>query len=183
MLDNTPLIKPTITIIAMISILSDFANFVTIPPILFAIPVSNKAPPTMNMATKRITLLSMNPANAVLTSSTPVTTSPQQTIIDVTPSGIFSNTNITTANARNNNVIVDGLISRPPSYYIVFVLIYYLLYLIMYPFLDYKIIQNAEFVNMANDISAFCIIFCWCFYVIFTIYVGFCCYFCTNLSS
>ena len=52
----------------------------------------------------------MNPANAVLTSKTPVTTNPQQTIMDVTPSGIFSNTNMTTAKSRNNNVIVVGFI-------------------------------------------------------------------------
>lgn len=36
------------------------------------------------------------------------------TIIDVTPSGIFSNTNMITANKRNNNVMVDGLICFPP---------------------------------------------------------------------
>ena len=41
---------------------------------------SNSAPPTMNIATNRITLLSIYPANAVLTSRTPVTTSPIQTI-------------------------------------------------------------------------------------------------------
>ena len=35
---------------------------------------------------------------------------PQQTIMDVTPSGIFSNTNMTTAKSRNNNVIVVGFI-------------------------------------------------------------------------
>jgi len=98
----------------MISILSVLANFVTIPPILFAIPVSNNAPPTINIATKRITLLSMNPAKAVFTSKTPVTTRPIQTIIDVTPSGIFSNTNMITANRRNRRVIVDGLICFPP---------------------------------------------------------------------
>ena len=34
----------------------------------------------MNIATNRITLLSIYPANAVLTSRTPVTTSPIQTI-------------------------------------------------------------------------------------------------------
>jgi|UPI0002EFCDC7 hypothetical protein len=31
--------------------------------------------------------------------------------MDVTPSGIFSHTNITMANNKNNNVIVAGLIS------------------------------------------------------------------------
>ena len=114
-LDKTPLISPTITMIAIISIFSVFAKRVTIPPILLAIPVSNNAPPTMNMATKRITLLSINPAKAVFTSSTPVTTSPQQTIIDVTPNGIFSSTNMTTANRRNNSVMVDGLIESTSS--------------------------------------------------------------------
>ena len=60
----------------------------------------------MNIATNKITLLSMNPANAVCQSNTPVTTSPTQTIIDVTPSGIFSSMNMMIANARNSNVIV-----------------------------------------------------------------------------
>ena len=109
-LESTPLIKPTITMIATISERSEPANLVTIAPILFAIPVSKSAPPTMNIATNKMTLLSMNPANAVFTSNTPVTTRPQQTIIDVTPSGIFSNTNMITANRRNNRVIVVELI-------------------------------------------------------------------------
>ena len=117
-LDNTPLMRPTITIIAMISILSVFANFVTIPPILFAMPVSNNAPPTMNMETNKMTLLSMNPSKAVLTSRTPVTTRPIQTIMDVTPSGIFSSTNMITANRRNSSVIVDGLIATPSYFFI-----------------------------------------------------------------
>ena len=56
----------------------------------------------------------MNPAKAVFTSKPPVTTRPIQTIIDVTPSGIFSNTNMITANRRNRRVIVDGLICFPP---------------------------------------------------------------------
>ena len=100
-------------ITAAISILSDLANFVTIPPILLAIPVSKNAPPTINIATKRITLLSIKPANAVFAFRTPVTTRPTQTIMDVTPSGIFSITNITIANKRNRMVIVDGLINSP----------------------------------------------------------------------
>ena len=53
----------TITMIATISVRSELANLVTIPPILFAIPVSKSAPPTMNIATNKMTLLSMNPAN------------------------------------------------------------------------------------------------------------------------
>ena len=111
-LESTPLIIPTITMMATISIRSVLANFVTTPPILFAMPVSKNAPPTINMATNRITLLSINPANAVFMSSTPVTTSPMQTIMDVTPSGIFSQTNMTTANRRKRIVMVDGFI-RP----------------------------------------------------------------------
>ena len=113
-LDSTPLITPTITMIATISILSVLANRVTKLPILFAIPVSNRAPPTMNIATNKITLLSINPAKAVPTSKTPVTTRPIHTIMEVTPSGSFSITNITIANARNRRVIVAWLISFPP---------------------------------------------------------------------
>ena len=64
----------------------------------------------MNIATNKITLLSMKPAKAALMSKTPVTTRPIQTIIEVTPSGIFSNTNMITANKRNNSIIVEGLI-------------------------------------------------------------------------
>ena len=115
-LESTALINPTMTIMATISIRSVFANFVTIPPILFAIPVSNRAPPTINIATNKMTLLSMKPAKAVLISRTPVTTSPIQTIIDVTPSGIFSSTNMITANRRNNNVIVVALICITPNF-------------------------------------------------------------------
>ena len=103
--ESTPLINPTITIIAMISCLSDLAKCVTTPPILFAIPVSNNAPPTMNMATNKITLLLINPEKAVFQSSTPVMISPIQTIIDVTPSGSFSHMNIMIANSKNTNVI------------------------------------------------------------------------------
>ena len=94
-LESTPLINPTIIMIAMISCLSVLAKCVTTPPILFAIPVSNNAPPTINIATNKMTLLSINPANAVFQSNTPVTTRPTQMIMDVTPSGIFSHTNIT----------------------------------------------------------------------------------------
>ena len=119
-LESTPLITPTITMIATISVRSELANLVTIPPILFAIPVSKSAPPTMNIATNKMTLLSMNPANAVFTSNTLVTTRPQQTIIDVTPSGIFSSTNMITANRRNKRVIVEELICFPPSLLLLF---------------------------------------------------------------
>ena len=105
-LERKPLITPTMIIIATISCFSVLAKCVTTPPILFAIPVSKSAPPTMNIATNRMTLLSMNPENAVFQSRTPVTTSPTQTIMDVSPNGIFSHMNITIANSRNNNVIV-----------------------------------------------------------------------------
>ena len=104
--ERNPLITPTITMIATISCLSVFAKWVTIPPILLAIPVSNNAPPTINIATNKITLLSINPANAVCHSSTPVTTSPTHTIMDVSPSGIFSHINMTIANSKKSNVIV-----------------------------------------------------------------------------
>ena len=109
-LERTPLIRPTMTMIATIRLLSVLANFVTMPPISLAIPVSKNAPPTMNIATNRMTLESMNPAKAVLTSRTRVTQRPTQTIMDVRPSGIFSVTNITMAKARKINVIVAGLI-------------------------------------------------------------------------
>ena len=105
-LERKPLITPTITMIATINCRSDFAKCVTRPPIRFAIPVSNNAPPTINIETNKITLLSMKPEKATFQSSTPVTTSPTHTIIDVSPNGIFSHTNIMTANNRNNNVIV-----------------------------------------------------------------------------
>ena len=105
-LERKPLITPTMIIIATISCFSVLAKCVTTPPILFAIPVSKSAPPTMNIATNKMTLLSMNPENAVFQSRTPVTTSPTQTIMDVSPNGIFSHMNITIANSRNNNVIV-----------------------------------------------------------------------------
>ncbi len=108
-LERTPLMRPTITMIATIRLLSVLANFVTMPPISLAMPVSNRAPPTMNMATKRMTLLSMKPAKAVLTSSTPVKQRPTQTIMEVSPSGIFSVTNITMAKARNSSVMMAGL--------------------------------------------------------------------------
>ena len=109
-LERTPLIRPTMTMIATIRLLSVLANFVTMPPISLAIPVSKNAPPTMNIATNRMTFESMNPAKAVLTSRTRVTQRPTQTIMDVRPSGIFSVTNITMAKARKINVIVAGLI-------------------------------------------------------------------------
>ena len=112
-LERTPLMSPTITMIATMRLRSVLANLVTMPPISLAMPVSKKAPPTMNMATNRITLESMNPAKAVLTSRTPVTQRPTQTIMDVRPSGIFSVTNITMAKARRINVIVAGFISFP----------------------------------------------------------------------
>ena len=113
-LERKPLIRPTMTMMATMRLRSDLAKWVTMPPILLAMPVSNRAPPTMNMATNRMTLLSMKPAKAVLTSSTPVTTRPIQTIMDVTPRGIFSNTNMTTAKRRKSRVIVAADIPGGP---------------------------------------------------------------------
>ena len=114
---STPLIKPTMTMIATIKPRSVLANFVTMPPISLAMPVSNSAPPTMNIATKRMTLLSMKPENAVFTSSTPVTHNPTQTIMLVSPSGIFSVTNMMMANSKNSRVIVAVLIHTPPFHF------------------------------------------------------------------
>ena len=116
-LERTPLMEPTMIIMAAISVRSPLANRVTMLPIRPAIPVSNSAPPTMNMATKRMTLESMNPAKAVLTSSTPVTTRPQQTIMEVSPSGSFSVTNMRIAKRRNSRVMVDGFIQLHPFLY------------------------------------------------------------------
>ena len=64
----------------------------------------------MNMATNRITLLLIKPLKASLTLNTPVITRPIQTIMAVRPSGIFSVTNMTMANARKINVMTAGLI-------------------------------------------------------------------------
>ena len=105
-LDKNPDIAPTITIIAMISVRSVLANFVTIPPILFAIPVSNNACPTTNMPTQRITLLFTYCANVVDASNTPVSVRPSAQIVAVRPSGIFSSMKLIIVNARNSNVMV-----------------------------------------------------------------------------
>ena len=56
------------------------------------------------------TVLLTKPAKAVLASRTPVMVRPIHTIIAVRARGIFSQTNITTAKARNKRVIVLGLI-------------------------------------------------------------------------
>ncbi len=130
-LDRNPLIAPTITIMATISPRSVLANFVTRLPISLAIPVSNRAPPTMNMATNKITLLLIKPLNASLTLNTPVITRPIQTIMAVRPSGIFSVTNMTMANARKNNVMTAGLIKNLLLCYF-FVTTAYLISSIMY---------------------------------------------------
>ena len=114
-LERTPLIRPTMTMIAMIRLRSVLANLVTRPPISLAMPVSNRAPPTMNMATKRMTLESMKPPNAVLRSRTLVRTRPTATIIEVRPRGIFSVTNMMIAKSRKSRVIIAGLMVLPPS--------------------------------------------------------------------
>ena len=107
-LDRNPDIRPVMTMMAMMSWRSDLANLVTRPPILLAMPVSNSACPTTNMATQRITLESTYPANACLGSRTPVTHRPTETIVAVRPKGIFSSTNIMIANARKQRVITVG---------------------------------------------------------------------------
>ena len=56
------------------------------------------------------TVLLTKPAKAVLASRTPVMVRPIHTIIAVSARGIFSQTNITTAKARNKRVIVLGCI-------------------------------------------------------------------------
>ena len=113
-LERNPLMPPTITMMATIRPRSVFANFVTRLPISLAMPVSNSAPPTMNIATNRITLLLINPLKASPTLRTPVTTSPMQTTMDVNPKGIFSVTNRRMANARKISVMVAGLIKYLP---------------------------------------------------------------------
>ena len=108
--ERKPDITPTTTIIVKISCFSVLAKCVITPPTLFAIPVSNSAPPTMNIATKRITLVSIKPAKACLRSSTPVRTSATQTTIEVTARGIFSHTNMAIANTSKHRVMVIGSI-------------------------------------------------------------------------
>jgi len=111
-LERTPLMRPTISMMAMMRLRSVLANLVTMPPISLAMPVSKRAPPTMNMATKRMTLLLMKPLKAAFTSRTPVSTRPTQTIMEVRPRGIFSVTNMTTAKARKIRVMTAGLMFR-----------------------------------------------------------------------
>ena len=98
---------------AIMSCLSVLAKCITSPPILLAIPVSNKAPPTINIATNKITLLSIKPEKASLIVKTFVKTKPTHTIIEVTLKGIFSVTNITIANNKKIKVIEDALIIIP----------------------------------------------------------------------
>ena len=64
----------------------------------------------MNMATKRMTLLSIKPANACLRSNTPVSTNATQTTMEVTASGTFSQTNMMIANTSKHRVMVIGSI-------------------------------------------------------------------------
>ena len=109
-LERKPDITPTTTIMMKISCFSVLAKWVITPPTLFAIPVSNNAPPTMNMATKRMTLLSIKPANACLRSNTPVSTNATQTTMEVTASGTFSQTNMMIANTSKHRVMVIGSI-------------------------------------------------------------------------
>ena len=90
----------------MTSVFSVLANLVTIPPILFAMPVSNNACPTTNIPTQRITLLLTYCANVVDASNTPVSVRPSAQIVAVRPSGIFSSMKLTIANARNSRAMV-----------------------------------------------------------------------------
>ena len=108
--DKTPDNIPTITIIAIINCFSVLANFVITPPMSLAIPVSNKAPPTINIATKRITLPLTKPSNASFIVKTPVKFKPTQTIIDVSANGIFSVTYKIIVKAKNKSVIVTSFI-------------------------------------------------------------------------
>ena len=108
----------------------------------------------MNMATHRITLLLTKPAKAVLASRTPVMVRPTETIIAVSARGIFSQTNITTAKARNNRVIVLGLMIFPPGFSMVaqrgvrfFALLsffYHISPFCRYPKVPQFIVQNAQ---------------------------------------
>ena len=113
-LERKPDMRPTMTMMAMISILSVFAKRVTRPPILLAMPVSKRAWPTTNMPTQRMTLLLTYPAKVAEVSSTPVRLRPRATMVAVRPSGIFSRIKLMMANARNSRVIVVGDISCSP---------------------------------------------------------------------
>ena len=105
-LERKPDMMPVMVMMAMMSCRSVLAKRVTRAPMRFAMPVSKSAPPTMNMATKRMTFGSTKPWKAVLASRTPVTTRPMQTVMAVTASGIFSQTNMMMAKSRNRRVMV-----------------------------------------------------------------------------
>ena len=111
-LDNTPDIKPVMIISTTINWRSLLAKRLTTPPILFAIPVSNKAPPITNIATNKITLVSTKPKNASFAGNTPVTAKPTVTTIAVTASGSFSSANIKTAKPRKQSVITLGVMDK-----------------------------------------------------------------------
>ena len=60
-LDRNADMMPDTAITAAIIWRSVLANFVTMPPILWAMPVSNRAPPTTNIAMNMITFVLTNP--------------------------------------------------------------------------------------------------------------------------
>ena len=113
-LERKPLMMPVTSMTATMSSRSVWANLVTMPPTRLAIPVSKKQPPITNIATKRIRLLSTKPPKASLGLRTPVRTRTRSAMMDVTASGIFSQTNITITNKSSANVMATGDIAIPP---------------------------------------------------------------------
>lgn len=63
-----------------------------------------------------MTLLFTNPKNASDTLGTFVSTNAKRTIMEVTPSGIFSHTNMTTIKTNRISVMATGLILSPPFF-------------------------------------------------------------------
>ena len=123
------------------SCLSVFANLVTSPPTLCAIPVSKKAAPIINIAINKSTFESVKPAKASLASKIFVSVKPTATIIAVTHSGIFSHANITIAKSKNPIVIVCVFIA--PSLNFVDFIIRKAFYLI-YPYLKLKFYHEKK---------------------------------------
>src|SRR5699024_9846014 len=76
--------------------------------------VSKNAPPTINIAINKSTLLSTNPANASSAVRTSVKTKPTATIIALIDKGIFSQANMIIANTKNISVIIDASINKIP---------------------------------------------------------------------
>lgn len=114
-LDKKPDIRPTMSMMAMISCRSLLAKRVTRPPILLAMPVSNRAWPTTNIPTQRITLELTYPSKASAGVRTPARQSPTDRMVAVSARGIFSSTNMITAKARKQRVRIVGFTEVPPS--------------------------------------------------------------------